>query len=270
MISFNHKKPTIIELMKWKRNKYINPRTNRKIKKGKVLYNYLNKQYKNFFKYNYDFLDSIDNRDPVTLNYFWIIKNSEKKFVFEDFSKLLLYKDSNNNVRCIEKETLEYLKYYKINKHPVTLNEIPEEIFNKIKKINLNSFENLEAKGLRVFNKFSNISVFIDHNKFINLLKRDLNKFNYEISDFYYKNLSLENRKIIDNEDGKKYFKLTNNNLNIMNRENVVDYLLDQIDGIISCKDNNLKFMINYIIIGSLGIVIPEIKEEYPDFSFEF
>ena len=37
-----------------------------------------------------------------------------------------------------------------------------------------------------------------------------------------------------------------------------------------SCKNDNLKFMINYIVIGSLGIVIPEIKEQYPDFSFEF
>ena len=35
MISYNDKKPTILELMKWKRNKTINPRTNRKIKKTK-------------------------------------------------------------------------------------------------------------------------------------------------------------------------------------------------------------------------------------------
>ena len=123
---------------------------------------------------------------------------------------------------------------------------------------------------MRVFNKFSNISVFIDHNKFINLVKRDLNKFNYEISDFYYKNLSIENRIIIDNEDGSKYFKLSNNDFDNMNREEIIEYLLDQIDGIISCKDVNLKFMINYIVIGSLGIVIPEIREQYPDFSFEF
>ena len=36
MISFNDKKPTIIELMIWKRNKNINPRTKRKIKEGTI------------------------------------------------------------------------------------------------------------------------------------------------------------------------------------------------------------------------------------------
>ena len=38
-----------------------------------------------------------------------------------------------------------------------------------VKDINLIKNESLESKGLRVFNKFSNISVFIDYKKFIEL-----------------------------------------------------------------------------------------------------
>ena len=270
MISYNDKKPTILELMKWKRNDIINPRTNRKIKKDKILYNYLKSKYFEFFKDGYDFLDTIDNRDPITLKNFWILKDGEKKFIYEDYNNLILYKDSLSNIRCIEKMSLEYLKYYKISKDPVTQSNIAKYIFNKVKDIKLKNNETFESKGLRVFNKFSNISVFIDYKKFINLDLRNLKKFNYEISDFYYKNLSIENRKLIDNNDGNSIFSLSNNNLDEKNRDFILNYLLDQIDIIISCKNENLKFMINYIVIGSLGIVIPEIKEQYPDFSFEF
>ena len=35
-------------------------------------------------------------------------------------------------------------------------------------------------------------------------------------------------------------------------------------------KKEEYKFMINYIVVGALCIVIPEIKEMYPDFSFSF
>ena len=270
MISYNDKKPTIIELMKWKRNKTINPRTNRKIKKNKILYNYLKRNYNELFKEDYDYLDSIDNRDPVTLKNFWILKNGQKKFIYENYNNLLLYKDNNNNIRCIEKESLEYLKFYNIKKDPVTQKDFPKNILSMVKDIKIIKNESLESKGLRVFNKFSNISVFIDYKKFLELDVRNLKKFNYEISDFYYKNLSLENRKIIDNRNGNYVFTLSNNNLDEKSREYILNYLLDQIDIIMSCKNDNLKFMINYIVIGSLGIVIPEIKEQYPDFSFEF
>ena len=36
------------------------------------------------------------------------------------------------------------------------------------------------------------------------------------------------------------------------------------------CEDEGLKYMINYIIVGALSLVIPEIKENYPDFCFSF
>ena len=88
-----------------------------------------------------------------------------------------------------------------------------------MKDIKLINNESLDSKGLRVFNKFSNISVFIDYKKFLDLDVRNLKKFNYEISDFYYKNLSLENRKLIDNKDGKSIFTLSDNNLEAPSKE---------------------------------------------------
>ena len=154
MISFNDKEPSINELMLWKRNQNINPRTKRKIKKGKVLFNYLKKKYKDKFKNGYDYLDSIDNRDPITLNYFWKEIKNGKEFVYKNLEDLILYKDDNNNIRCIEKKSLEYLKYYNINRHPVTMNSIPDFIMNNINNIDLKNNENIESKSLRVFNNF--------------------------------------------------------------------------------------------------------------------
>jgi hypothetical protein len=38
----------------------------------------------------------------------------------------------------------------------------------------------------------------------------------------------------------------------------------------LKCEKEEIKYMINYIILGALGIVIPQIKELYPDFVFGF
>ena len=47
-------------------------------------------------------------------------------------------------------------------------------------------------------------------------------------------------------------------------------YLLENMKIALECDNENLSFMIFYILVGSLGIVIPEIKESYSDVSFSF
>ena len=259
-------------LMLWKRKKEINPRTNRKIKVGKSIYLKYSNLYKKNFPNNYDFLDSLDNRDPISLNIFWIKNNNKKKFIYRnDISNLILYKDLENRIRCIEKNTLLYLKYYKHNKHPVTFDIIPDSVFNLINNLKLEEKnETLEEMSLRIFQKFVDLSIYIDHKKFINLKMKDLSRLYYEMKDFYYQNLSVENRINIDNNNGNELFKLTQNeydNLGIFEAKKII---LDNIDKLLNCKDVNLKYMINYIIIGSLGFVIKEVKDNYPDFQFSF
>jgi hypothetical protein len=39
---------------------------------------------------------------------------------------------------------------------------------------------------------------------------------------------------------------------------------------LLNIEKDELKYMANYIIVGALGIVIPEIREMYPDFCFSF
>ena len=55
-----------------------------------------------------------------------------------------------------------------------------------------------------------------------------------------------------------------------MELEKIQLYILNEISILLDVQKEELKYMINYILIGALGIVIPEIKELYPDFSFCF
>lgn len=259
-------------LMLWKRKKEINPRTNRKINVGKSIYLKYSKLYKKNFPDNYDFLDSLDCRDPISLNIFWIKNNNKKQFIYRnDISNLILYKDLVNRIRCIEKNTLLYLKYYKYNKHPVTFDIIPDNVFNLINNLKLeDKKETLEEMSLRIFQKFVDLSIYIDHKTFLNLKMKDLSRLYYEMKDFYYQNLSVENRINVDNSNGNELFSLTQNeydNLGIFEAKKII---LDNVDKLLNCKNVNLKYMINYIIIGSLGIVIKEVKDNYPDFQFSF
>jgi hypothetical protein len=126
MKSFQEEKATISELMAWKLEPTINPRTMRTISETGKVYVYLQKEYEKAFpliitkKNTYQVEDSIDDKDPITLKVFWIIENNKKKVMYKDTNNLVLYKDSYGFIRCLEKESLEYLKAYKINKHPVS------------------------------------------------------------------------------------------------------------------------------------------------------
>lgn len=270
MIPFTRENPSIQELMIWKRSELTNPRTGRGIKKTGNIFKLLKKKYYQIFTNNYDFLDSLDNKDPVSLNKFWVIKDNEKIFVYEKYENLILYKDNNNFIRCIEKDSLEYLKAFNITNHPVTFDKIPEDVLNKTKNIKINKELNNQELALKIFKIFENLSIYIDHQKFLDLKKDKLKKFNYEIKDFYYENINIENRIKIDNSDGNSILKKTNNNLSDLNLVQTQKYLLQEIQKLLMCKDEGIKYMINYIIVGALSLVIPEIKENYPDFCFSF
>ena len=257
-----------INLKKWKRNKLVNPITKRRIKKDNKIYKTIENKYKQIFPKNFDYLDSQDNKDPISLNKFWIMENDNKIFVHKNPDDIILYIDDNNNYRSIEKLSLQYLKTYNIKYHPVTFNKIPDKIWNSTTKIVFKD-KDIISKSERIFKMFDKISIFIDHNKFINLNKNELFKFNYEVRDFYYENLTSKDRISIDKKDGLQIFTLTNNILKFKNISYIQNYLLDNIEKLLKI-DCNLKYMINYILIGALGIVIPEIKKNYPDFNFNF
>lgn len=269
-MSFNNIKPTLLELVLWKRNKIINPRTKRKITEKGRIYNILSNEYRDYYREDVDPLDSVDDRDPISLELFWKIENKKKILVYKNLSNLVVYLDSERKCRCLEKSSLEYLKAYKMFNHPITNEKIPFRVFKNIKSASLDENCTLDQKALSVFQLFTKISIFIDHELFLKLDSRDLDKLYYETQDFYYKNLDIKNRIIIDKSNGNKIFSLSCKNFNLKSKEFKFHYILDNMKLLLDCQDEAIKYMINYIIIGGLGLVIPQIRTNYPDFSFSF
>lgn len=266
---------TSSELEIWKNKPAFNPRTGRPInEKGKV-YLYLQKEFQklennNRLENKLKLEDSIDDRDPISLAVFWIIENHEKKIIYNEIDKLLLYKDNRGFTRCFEKESLEYMKAHKINKHPVSLEDIPEHVWSSIIEKNLEDERSkftIKERSFEIFQKFSTLSIFIDSEWFTSLEKSKLLKFYYEIKDFYNQNFNSSQKKEISS---RKLFSKSEDQLNNNSKDEILNYLLDEMDVLLTINKEELKYMANYILVGALGIVIPQIDEMYPDFSYSF
>ena len=217
-------------------------------------------------------IQSNDDRDPISMNLFWEENSGNKKIVYPDdnFLNLVIYKDSKNIVRCFELESLKYLKTYNLNIHPISQEEIPSLIFDKIEILDISTLQNdktIENMALDIFQYFSKISIFINYESFLQLDRSQLFKFNYELRDFWLQNFSNKQRNEISKDKllSKDQLSMQEDSL-----ENIQKYLLGQLKVLLSCEKEEFKYMINYIVVGALGIVIPEIKEMYPDFSFSF
>lgn len=296
MNNFHSNPVTDQELIRWKSTPLKNPRTGRKISEKGDIYLYL----KNEFDKNYPDIitlkkntntkinkntkkvlslieelkieDSVDDKDPITLAIFWIQDGENKKVMYEYEKKcnLVLYKDSRGLIRCFEKDSLEYMKAHNISKHPISCEEIPKNIFENITAKNLEEERkdiSINDIAFETFQKFSNISIFIDSLWFMDLTKDKLIKFNYEIKDMYYQNFNKSQMKEISE---KLLFTLDNNNLETKDIDEVRKYLLDQMNSILDVKKEELKYMCNYLLVGSLSVVIPQIRDLYPDFCFSF
>ena len=297
MNGFHSTPVTHQELIRWKVDPSRNPRTGRKISEQGDIFSYLKKEYDKQFpeirknlgkkkkkkivkvvpdqkldtkKEEFKIEDSVDDKDPISLTVFWIEENGTKKIVYSDISKLQMYKDSRGLIRCFEKDTLEYLKAHNITKHPVTLDDIPKEILDVIVAKNLEEErkeKTVNDKAFEIFQKFANISIFIDSEWFLDLTKEKLVKFNYEISDMYRQNFSKDQMKEIHS---KPLFNQDNHILEKKEINEIQEYLLEQMNYILDVKKEELKYMCNYLLVGSLSVVIPQIRDLYPDFCFSF
>ena len=257
--------PVILEeLEKWHNIKNINPRTGKKISKNGKIYKYLESVDINSLYIS----KCINDVDPISLNYLWKTENNKKIIVHTDLNNIIFYKDKKGNVKFLEKDSVIQLKGYGINYDPITKEELPDSIFNNIigKKLLNENEKTLEQIALDVFQLFINISIFIDYQLFLNLDKKQLTKLNYETSDFFVNNFTKEQQKNISN----KVFKKSKEDIEIMNEKDIKIYLLNQFKILLECKNEEYKYMINYIIVGGLGLVIPEVKESYPDYVFTF
>jgi hypothetical protein len=217
-------------------------------------------------------IKSVDDKDPISLNVFWEEENGKKKVVYpkNEYKNLVLYTDSRNLIRCFERESLQSMKCHNVKHHPVTNELLPEFIFNDIESIDLGELhknDTIEELAFNTFQYFSKISIFIDSEWFFQLNKEKLLRLNYELRDFWFQNFTEEQRTEIY---CKPIFDLDDSKLEMEDLESIQKYLLNQMKYMLECKKQEYIYMINYIIIGALGLFIPEIRKLYPDFSFSF
>uniref|UniRef100_A0A6C0J6I8 2-cysteine adaptor domain-containing protein n=1 Tax=viral metagenome TaxID=1070528 RepID=A0A6C0J6I8_9ZZZZ len=262
----------ITEIIDWYNNKYINPRTKRKIKEKGKLYEFFKDKYEKIFPNDINFFQA-DHIDPVSLTEIWVIRNNKKEFVYPDYENLLLYKDKNDIVNCFEKDTINYFIHHKINIHPVTSTEIPQEVLNIIEYKEIIINKTIEHLALDVFQLFNNISVFVDHKEYIKLSEDKLNKLYYETFEFFHQNLP-ENKINTIKELGKdkniEIYEIKCEQFTEKIFEDKQKFILDIFKFLLDFKDDDVKLMTYYIILGGLSLFIPKIKTDYPDFCFNF
>ena len=112
MIQFKKIEITTHELLDWKRNQLYNPRTSRKIIKKGRLFNYIQEKYNQVFPLGFDIFDSNDERDPISLKYFYKYDlSNNKQLVYTNINNLILYQESESIIRCFEKESIQVLIY---------------------------------------------------------------------------------------------------------------------------------------------------------------
>ena len=268
----NIKDISITQLLEWNINKNINPITKRKIKTNGKTYDHLKNKYNKVFPCGYDFFDC-DFRDPVSLAEIWTERDAKKEFVYPNYQNLILYEDKNGIINCFEKETLEYFNHHKNNIHPVTYTKIPSDILKLAINTEIDYSKSTPELALEVFQNFNNISVFLDHNEFLKLEEDSINKLYYETFEFFHENLPdtiVKNIKDKGNDNQIKIYNLLTDEFRKLEFKEKQKKILNTFNFLLNFKDDNIKLMIYYIILGGLGLLIPKIKEDYPDFCFNF
>ena len=209
-------------------------------------------------------LETIDDKDIISLNDFWIFEDNVKKIVYpkENYHQLRFYYENqdsaseiNKHLRCFEIETLREFKKKKIDKHPISLKIIPSFIFNDSMSENLNNdLIPIEKLVSDVFNLFSYIA--LDENLFLNLNKTDLIKVYNELNLLWVHNIPENIRNELSN------IELNKKNLENYNLNDIQRLYLNQIKILLE-YNGNYKLMIQEIIIAAFGYVIPEFRSEY-------
>ncbi len=141
------------KILEWYNNKKINPYTGRTIKENGPTYNKLNRMYLKFIKEkknnitksvenniepinsnenNIEPINSIEDVDVISLNTIWKLVDGKRILVYNDPDNLITYKDEKDHIHSFEKESIQYLKEYKISEHPLTKVKIPQHVLDSV------------------------------------------------------------------------------------------------------------------------------------------
>ena len=272
------------KILEWYQNKSINPFTNRKIKENGVTYKKLMKMYNNLQSNNLQSnnlqsnnlqnediiklspLDSIEDMDIISLNKIWEIKDGNKILVHENPQNLITYEDENKNIHAFEKESIQYLKEYKIEFHPITKVRIPQSVLDSVNIKIIKKEKTNEELTLEIVQLLTHNSFFINRDHIIKLHPNSIDKLYYECFSFFKANIPED--KINEIQSQFDIFKIDSHQFPGI--EDKFKYLLNSFLKLLEYNDDMIKIMGCHIIIGGLSIVNKDIKKLYPDYNFSF
>ena len=100
----------------------------------------------------------------------------------------IIKKDENNNIHSFEKESIQYLKDYNIEFHPITNVRIPKEILDSVNIIIPKIKKTNDDLALDIIQILTHNSFFIDTKVLIELDNAKVDKLYYECYSFFTSN----------------------------------------------------------------------------------
>lgn len=301
--SYKKTKPTTNELNIWFNNKYVNPRTGRKINSNGEIYKLLDSYYKkidNNIHYEEkegaslelinnnwtvpksvedeieklvgvvykDVTVSDDDIDIITFDTIWTEENGQRIHGEIPNYFMISYKDRRNKIKTLSLTSMYSLMVDNISKHPVTHDKFETELFERCRSL---------------------IKILIKHGivKIVNLLKSDEDlafkvfqkfaKHSFFIDHRIFMNQNYNTLLAIRAECGKILKANINLETYMMLQPIYVEHpisditelrtqILNDINKVISFnEDSGLNYVLYYVTLGGLAYCINEIKEQYPD-----
>lgn len=275
------------KILEWYNNKEINPYSGRTIKEYGPTYKKLNKMYCKFIKDkqikdnlniksidntklidNIEPINSIEDVDIISLNNIWKLVDGTRVLVYDNPDNLITYKDEKGHIHSFEKESIQYLKEYKIFKHPLTKVKIPQYVFDSVNiQIKKNEMsENDLITGIT--SQLTHNSFFLNNEEINELNISQLNKLYYEIYSFYNENIpnNLKTEILAKKIFVVNPYQLDKNYI----KEKQKRFILETLYNFLNFDNELVKINACYIVIGGLTIVSKKIKLKYPDFIFNF
>ena len=222
-------------------------------------------------------IDKIDKVEPISLTEIWDDINDQKVILLprEDYDKIKFYYENNKIIRCFTIETLTKMKvfnhlnqFYEL-KHPISFKPIPLFMFDNI-QITVDQISVAELANNVLNNILDDYKP--DYTLFLLLNKSKLIKLNFELFEFWNKNMDLNQRnEIYSTAFNKNHIEFTE-----MCVEEIQLYILNEIKFLCDWRSANNSiglvpdvpnYMIGLIIIGGIGEIIKEYRSEFIEYS---
>lgn len=227
-----------------------------------------------------------DEQDPITYDKFWEINNGKKIPTNINKYYLFSYIDSKDKIRCLTIFTIHDMINDDNYVHPHTMEQIPTTDIKRAKELikfyqtkiglfkedetNHSPEYKLTNKLSKLFKRFHMHSIYFEEKWLMNI--QDIYKLEKIIKEtekiananFKQINPNLTNFKIFTGRKKKALKKNDTEGIEIELLE-LKEYIVGEWEKLIDAANNSNNQIPIWILASGLSVVVPEIKQKYPD-----